>query len=119
MIFGLHKVAFIGVLEKAFLNIEVVPEERDFLRFPWIDDINHSNPEIMTLRVWRLVFDIVCSPFILKVTLRNHLLKYENIDPEFLHDVIRALYVDDFASGKNSVKDCFELYQNLKSRRRF
>ena len=114
--FRLHKVALIGDLEKAFLNIEVVPEERDFLRFLWIDDINSSNPEILTLRFSRLVFGLVCSPFILNVTLRNHLLKYENIDPEFVHNVIRALYVDDFASGKNSVKDCFELYQKLKSR---
>ena len=114
--FRLQKVALIGDLEKAFLNIEVVPEERDFLRFLWIDDINSSNPEILTLRFSRLVFGLVCSPFILNVTLRNHLLKYENIDPEFVHNVIRALYVDDFASGKNSVKDCFELYQKLKSR---
>ena len=114
--FRLHKVALIGDLEKAFLNIEVAPEERDFLRFLWIDDINSSNPEILTLRFSRLVFDLVCSPFILNVTLRNHPLKYENIDPEFVHNVIRALYVDDFASGKNSVKDCFELYQKLKSR---
>ena len=30
--------------------------------------------------------------------------------------VIKALYVDDFASGKNTVLDCFELCQKLKTR---
>jgi len=30
--------------------------------------------------------------------------------------VVRALYVDDFASGKDSVKDGFELHRKLKSR---
>lgn len=48
-------------------------------------------------------FHVSCSPFILNVTLRNHLLKYENTDP-------------DFASGKNTVEDCFELYLKLKAR---
>ena len=50
------------------------------------------------------------------MTLRNHLSKYENIDPEFVSIVIKALYVDDFASGKNNVLGCFELCQKLKTR---
>ena len=109
------KIALIGDLEKAFLNVEVKPEDRNLLRFLWIDDVNSLNPEIIKLRFTRLVFGLVCSPFILNVTLRNHLSKYENIDPEFVSTVIKALYVDDFASGKNTVLDCFELYQKLKT----
>ena len=114
--FRLHKVALIGDLKKAFLNIEIKPGERNLFRFLWIDDINSSNPEVITLRFTRLVFGLVCSPFILNVTLRNHLSKYENTDPSFVDTVVRALYVDDFASGKDSVKDGFELYRKLKSR---
>ena len=105
--------ALIGDLEKAFLNIEVNPAERNLLRFLWVDDINSPNPEVITLRFTRLVFGLVCSPFILNVTLRNHLARYENIDPEFVAAVVRALYVDDFASGESSVMKCFELYHNL------
>ncbi|XP_068697319.1 uncharacterized protein [Montipora foliosa] len=111
-----HKVVLIGDLEKAFLNIEVNPAERNLLRFLWVDDINSPNPEVITLRFTRLVFGLVCSPFILNVTLRNHLKRYENIDPEFVAAVVRALYVDDFASGENSVTKCFELYYKLKLR---
>ena len=69
-----------------------------------------------TLRFTRLVFGLVCSPFILNVTLRNHLARYENIDSEFVAAVVRALHVDDFASGENSVMKCFELYHKLKLR---
>ena len=114
--FRLHRVALIGDLEKAFLNVEVDPEQRNLLRFLWINDISSSNPEVIIFRFTRLVFGLVCSPFILNVTLRNHLSKYENIDPDFVNTVVRALYVDDFASGKDSVKDCFELYGKLKLR---
>ena len=88
--FRLHKVALIGDLKKALLNVEVNPEERNLLRFLWTDDIYSSNPEIITLRFVRLVFGLACSPFILNVTLRNHLAKYEDIDPEFVSTVVRA-----------------------------
>ena len=33
--FRLHKVALIGDVEKAFLNVEVAAEERNLLRFLW------------------------------------------------------------------------------------
>ena len=56
----------------------VKPEDRNLLRFLWIDDVNSLNPEIIKLRFTRLVFGLVCSSFILNVTLRNHLSKYEH-----------------------------------------
>ena len=77
--FRLPKIALIGDLETAF------PEDRNLLRFLWIDDVNPLNSEIIKLRFTRLVFGLVCSPFILNVTLRNHLSKYENMDPQFVH----------------------------------
>ena len=83
--FRLPKIALIGDLETAFLDVEVKPEDRNLLRFLWIDDVNPLNSEILKLRFMRLVFGLVCSPFILNVTLRNHLSKYENMDPEFVH----------------------------------
>ena len=106
-----HRVALIGDL-----NVEVNPEQRNSLRFLWISDISSLNLEVITLRFTRLVFGLVCSPFILNVTLRNHLSKDENIDSDFVNTVVRALYVNDFASGKDSVKDCFERYGKLKLR---
>ena len=112
--FRLHRVASIGDLEKAFLNVGVNPKQRNLLRFSWISDISSLNPEVIIFRFTRLVFGLVCSPFILNVTLRNHFSKYENIDPDFVNTVVRALYVDDFGSGNDSVKDCFELHGKLK-----
>ena len=83
--FRLPKIALIGDLETAFLDVEVKPKDRNLLRFSWIDDVNPLNSEILKLRFTRLVFGLVCSPFILNVTLRNQLSKYENMDPEFVH----------------------------------
>lgn len=84
------------------------------LKLLWVDDINSPNREVITLRFICVVFGLVSSPPILNVTLRNHLPRYENIDPEFVAAVVRVWYVDDFASGENSVMKCFKLYHILK-----
>lgn len=114
MRFRLRKIALVGDLEKAFLNVEITPEQRDLLRFLWVDDLDAKNPKEIVFRFTRLVFGLVCSPFILNAVLRNHLAKYQAINPQFVLDVIKSLYVDDYASGRESVQECFDLYQRLK-----
>ena len=114
--FRLQRVALIGDLEKAFLNIGIKPEERDLLRFLWVDDIKSENPKLITLRFSRLVFGLVGSPFVLNATLRHHMEKYREIDPEFVDHVQNSTYVDDFASSVTTDEEAFELFQKLKSR---
>lgn len=41
--FRLPKIALIGDLETTFLDVEVKPEDRNLLRFSWIDDVNPLN----------------------------------------------------------------------------
>ena len=38
--FRVHEVALTADIEKAFLNIEIDPEYRDFVRFLWVEDPN-------------------------------------------------------------------------------
>ena len=112
--FRLRKIALIADLEKAFLNVEIKPDERHLLRFLWVDDPFSNSPKETVYRFTRLVFGWVCSPFILNAVLRNHLTKYETSDPQFVFDMLKSLYVDDYASGGESVPECFDLYQMLK-----
>ena len=96
--------------------LEVDPEQRNLLRFLWVDNIESDDPNFVTFRFCRLLFGLVSSPFGLNATVHNHIGKYEQIDPQFVREVIRSLYVDDFASGKNLLEGSFELYQKLKYR---
>ena len=71
--FRVHEVALTADIEKAFLNIKIHPEHRDFLRFLWIDDLDKESPEVMVMRFARVVFGVNSSPFILNATIRHHL----------------------------------------------
>ena len=56
------------------------------------------------------------APFALNATLREHFISnYQESDPEFVYEVLRQLYVDDFVGSKNSVTETFELFQKLKN----
>ena len=44
------KVVLIGVIEKAFLNVEV---NKDSLRFLWVDDVQRDNLNIVVYRFYR------------------------------------------------------------------
>ena len=44
--FRVHRVALTGDTEKAFLMILVTPQDRDVLRFLWVDDVLKDIPNI-------------------------------------------------------------------------
>ena len=84
------------------------------LRFLWIDSIESDDPCIVVYRFCRLVFGLISSPFVLGATVRHHMSKYVKVDLEFALEVLWSLYVDDYASGADSVDSGFGLFEQLK-----
>jgi hypothetical protein len=70
--FRVHRVVFSADIEKAFLNIGSHKDDRDVLRFLWIDDINSPLPKIVPLRFTRVVFGVTASLFLLNATINHH-----------------------------------------------
>ena len=112
--FRVHKVALIGDIEKAFLNVSVHPSDRDYLRFLWIDDITSGCPKLQVYRFARVAFGVSSSPFLLNATIRHHLTSAD-VPRQFAERVLKGLYVDDFVGGDDSDNSVFEMYENLKS----
>ena len=112
--FRVHEIAVTADIEKAFLNIKIDPEHRDFLRFLWIDDVNKESPAIKLIRFTRVVFGVNASPFILNATIRHHVNICMLNDNAFALEFLKSLYVDDFASGAKDVNKAFSLSKEIK-----
>eukprot|EP00794_Sanderia_malayensis_P012189 gene12189-biopygen9725 len=111
-----YSVPLVGDIEKAFLNIEVDPKDRDCLRFLWKTNLEGDDSDIMIFRFNRVVFGVNSSPFLLNAVLRNHIETYEHCDPEFVMKMKESFYVDDMISGANNRKEAFDLYLKAKGR---
>ena len=61
--FRSHVVASTFYIEKAFLQINVNENDRDYLRFLWCDNILSDQPKIVRNRFARVVFGVTNSPF--------------------------------------------------------
>ena len=90
-----NRVALVGDIEKAFLNIAVDVNDRDCLRFLWVDDARDSNSNVVVYRFCRVVFGLNASPFLLNGTIRHHLATFAEADPKFVKKMVDSFYVDD------------------------
>ena len=111
-----NKIALVGDIEKAFLNIEVHPADRDCLRFLWFKNCWSENSEIVVFRFLRVVFGVNSSPFLLNAVLRHHLEMYKEVDPNFASKLIESFYVDDLVTGCKNIDEAFTLYQKASER---
>ena len=111
-----HKIVLVGDIKKAFLKIKISPEDRDYLRFLWVRNILAAASEIEVFRFCRVIFGCGPSPFLLNGTLKHHLSKYEEDDPDFVQKMKNVLYVDYLASGGNTVKEAYNPYLKARAR---
>jgi hypothetical protein len=106
----------VGDIENAFLMIAIAKEDRDVLRFLWVDDITKDDPKIMIYRFTRVVFGVMDSQFLLNGTIKHHIEKYQEEDPEFVQKFLSDIYVDDLSSGAKDDNAAYELYIKSKQR---
>ena len=71
--------------------MEVDESDRDCLRFLWVNDIDGERLETVVYRFRRVVFGLNASPFLLNATLRHHVSRYCETDPEFVQKVLKFL----------------------------
>ena len=73
----------------------IAEDDRDVLRFLWLEDIKNELPRIQVLRFTRVVFGVSSSPFLLNATIKHHIQSYLTRDPQFVTKFEQSIYVDD------------------------
>ena len=112
--FRCYRVALMADIEKALLIISISKEDRDVLRFFWIDDVSLEQPRVITMRFTRVVFGVSSSPFLLNATIKHHVEKFVSDDPQLVSLFLKSIYVDDVVFGADSEGDAYELYSRSK-----
>ena len=114
--FRSYKYAIISDIKAAFLQIRVAEEDRNYLRFLWVDDIAKEEPQIVVKRFTSVLFGLTSSPFLLNATIATHMKQYFHINEPVIKQFLRDLYMDDVISGTQSVDEGFKFYLFSKSR---
>jgi hypothetical protein len=96
----------VGDFEKAFLMI--AEEDRDVLTFLWFDDITKDDPQIMIHRFTRVAFGVTASPFLLNGTIKHHIEKYHEEDPDFVQNFLTWMH--DLSLGAKDDNAVYKLY---------
>eukprot|EP00731_Ephydatia_muelleri_P005509 Em0002g1685a len=86
--------------------VSVAQEDRDALRFFWVDDITASLPDLSPCDL----LGVFSSPFLLNATIRRHVEGYRAGNPLFVDKFIHSIYVDDLTSGSDTEEGAIDLY---------
>lgn len=117
--FRMRKVGIIADVKKAFLQISIRSEDRDFLRFLWWD--KHDDKKIKVYRHRRLVFGLTCSSFLLAATIITTLeeapIKYEQTASQLKNGIYVdncVTSVDDEESAIKFKEEAIKLFASAK-----
>ena len=112
--FRAYKVAIAADLEMAFLMVSVCKEDRDALRFLWVDDVQKTPPVPVMMQFTCVVFGVSASPFLFNTTINHHLNKYLNRYPDLMNTLLWSIYVDSVTYGADGESEAYQLYSLSK-----
>ncbi|UYV79909.1 hypothetical protein LAZ67_18001024 [Cordylochernes scorpioides] len=100
--FRLGKYGIIADMRKAFLQIQIREEDREFLRFLWW---KKDQKTLKFYRHCRVVFGLTSSPFLLAATIKYHLSLLQFQDNRCAELLARSFYVDNCILSLSSTHD--------------
>uniref|UniRef100_A0A914GX00 CCHC-type domain-containing protein n=1 Tax=Globodera rostochiensis TaxID=31243 RepID=A0A914GX00_GLORO len=117
MRFRIPPIAIICDIEKAFLQVSVLPAHRDCTRFLWVRDPSRplSADNLLIFRFTRVAFGLTCSPFLLAATIRHHLARSPS---PLSQEIAPNIYVDNLflsastpSEGQGKTADTMALFE--------
>ncbi|KIH43762.1 hypothetical protein ANCDUO_26226, partial [Ancylostoma duodenale] len=113
--FRIGKIAITSDVEKAFLQVRLHENDRDYTRCLWLR--NHRLPptpnNIKVLRFTRVTFGLNTSPFLLAGTIHFHLDQYKE-DPQLVPEIKENLYVDNLILTVDTPEESLYVYFKTK-----
>ena len=113
--FRIPKVGIVSDIEKAFLQIELQPSDRDVTRFLWFKNYQEQKIDeshIQELRFCRVPFGVISSPFLLSATIESLL---DSSETQLAEQLKNDIYMDNLITGTDTVEKAISLYKGAKA----
>ncbi|XP_047988456.1 uncharacterized protein LOC125228052 [Leguminivora glycinivorella] len=110
--FRKHAIGITSDIKKAFLQISLKKEDRQYLSFLWWK--NNERKEFITYRHCRVVFGVTCSPFLLSATINYHLEKYTEEFKDTAKRLRDSFYVDNCVISLESEEEAETFIEEAK-----
>ncbi|XP_077536079.1 uncharacterized protein LOC144148418 [Haemaphysalis longicornis] len=115
--FRCYPVVMVADIKKAYLQMIVREQDRDALRFLWVERLptpNEPFPPVVKWRMTRVPFGARSSPFLLAATLHHHLRVSQKF-PDTAAILRESFYVDDLIIGMDDVDRAHQIYSEAKA----
>lgn len=99
--FRTARVPLVSDMVKAFLQVRIAEEDRDYVRYFWFNDLNDSHPTLYRLK--SLLFGANCSPHVLGAVLRR-LFEEHGYQAPTLREAHSIIYMDDLIIDVENVE---------------
>uniref|UniRef100_A0A9J2PQR3 Reverse transcriptase domain-containing protein n=1 Tax=Ascaris lumbricoides TaxID=6252 RepID=A0A9J2PQR3_ASCLU len=108
-----HLISITADLEKAFLQLNLRPQDREVTNFLWLQDIEKppEGANIVVYRYTRVPFGIVSSPYLLAASIR-HIMR--DIGSPLAEEIMGNTYVDNVILEAKSVDEALQKYRKAK-----
>ena len=109
--FRRESVALMCDVQEMYLQIELKPEEKPYMRFLWRQLDQKRKPDVYEFN--RIVFGMNCSPFQAQFVTRYHAEQHQRSHPRAAETVLKSTYMDDSMDSVSDVTSCIDLYKDL------
>ncbi|XP_046568630.1 uncharacterized protein LOC124277021 [Haliotis rubra] len=109
--FRKQPIALVCDISEMYLQIEVKPEDRKYLRFLWRPMNSNEEPQVYEFN--RVLFGLNCSPFLAQYISQEHAKAHQNEFPLAVETVVSFTYMDDSMDSVEDDMTGIELYNQL------
>jgi hypothetical protein len=107
--FRKKKYGVVSDIKKAFLQISLKKEDRDYLRFLWWEGLEKVT---IAYRHCRVVFGVSSSPFLLAATIKFHLKRVDEKYKNAAELLMKSLYVDNCIACMDTEDELMKFIQD-------
>ncbi|XP_006813289.1 uncharacterized protein LOC102807951 [Saccoglossus kowalevskii] len=103
--FRTHQIGLTSDIEKAFLNVNLADEDRQYTKFFWLQNADDPESDFEVYQFKSVLFGSTSSPFMLNAVIKTYL---EEQSSQIANDLKNNIYIDNVLTGTENQKEAIK-----------